>query len=355
MNAPPLTALDALLRRAVTSRVTPGAVVEAGSSRGAVWQAAVGRHTYADDAASVDLDAVYDLASLTKVIATTTLGLIAHASGALPFDTRVASRRPAYARRPAFTVADLLEHAAGFPAHRPLYQEVAGRAGYERRIADEPFVYAPRTQHAYTDLGILLLGTLLEEAAAAPLDGQFAAFLAATMPGADLRFGVTAAWRGRVVPTGMCPWRGRVMHGHVHDANAAAIGGVAAHAGLFGTAPAIGQFARWLLAARRGDAVEVRGLTPAIIVRATSVGRVPGSSRALGWDTMLPTSSCGTRLSTRAFGHTGFTGTSLWIDPDRDLYVVLLTNRVHASDDLEGIRWLRVAVHDTIADAWDAR
>ena len=348
-------AVDALLADAVARRVTPGVVVEAGSSRGVVWQGAAGRHTYADDAAAVRVDTIYDLASLTKVLATTTLAMRAHVAGTLPLDTRVATRRPEYASRLPFTVADLLQHCAGFPAHRPFYQAVAGRAGYVARLAAEPFVYMPRDRHEYTDLGFLLLGALLEDAAGAALDRQFDAWRDAAMPGAEIGYGVPPGWRPRTAPTGVCPWRGRVIAGHVHDANAAALGGVAPHAGLFGTGPAIGEAARWLMRLWSGDDAASGGVTSGAVRQFTTRGRIPGSSRALGWDTMLPTSSCGTRLSTRAIGHTGFTGTSLWIDPDRDLYVVLLTNRVHASDDLDGIRRLRIAVHDTIADAWDAR
>lgn len=355
MTAAAPGAIDALLAEAVARRVTPGAVIEAGTSRGVVWQAAVGRHTYADDAPRVDANTIYDLASLTKVLATTTLAMRAHVAGTLPVDTRVATRRAEYASRLPFTVGDLLQHCAGFPAHRPFYQAVAGRAGYLARLADEPFVYTPRDRHEYTDLGFLLLGALLEDPAGATLDRQFDAWRDEAIPGAAIGFGVHPEWRSRTAPTGVCPWRGRVIAGHVHDANAAALGGVAPHAGLFGTAPAIGQAARWLMTLWRGDVEASAGVTSAVVRQFASVGRIPASSRALGWDTMLPTSSCGTRLSTRSIGHTGFTGTSLWIDPERDLYVVLLTNRVHASDDLDGIRRLRIAMHDTIADAWDAR
>lgn len=354
MSAPP-DALIGVLTGAVEARVTPGGVIEAGDHHGAVWTVAAGRHTYATDAPVVAADTVYDLASLTKVVATTTLAAVAHARGALPFETAIGDRLASFADRAPVTVGDLLEHAAGFPAHRPYYQSVAGAAAYRTRIAAEPLVYAPRTRHEYTDLGFMLLAMLLEAAVGAPLDVQFDRLVAAALPGAEVAFGIRGSWLARTAPSGLCPWRGRVLRGHVHDANAAALGGVAGHAGLFATAPAVGAFARWWLRLWRGDAVASAGVPAALLARMTIPGTVPGSSRALGWDTMLPTSSCGTRLSTRAIGHTGFTGTSLWIDPARDLYVVLLTNRVHASDDLDGIRRLRVAVHDAVADAWDAR
>jgi CubicO group peptidase (beta-lactamase class C family) len=347
--------LPAVLARAVDARVTPGAVVEAGYRHGAVWTVAAGRHTYAADAPPVSLDTVYDLASLTKVVATTTLAAIAHARGALPFETRVGERIPAFATHPAITVGDLLEHAAGFPAHRPYYLSIAGRAAYRARLAEEPLAYLPRARHEYTDLGFMLLAMLLEMAEGAPLDVQFDRLVAAALPGAEIAFGIRDAWHARTAPSGVCPWRGRVMAGHVHDANAAALDGIAGHAGLFATAPAVGTFARWWLRLWQRETTVDAGIPSALVARMTEPGRVPASSRALGWDTMLPTSSCGTRLSKRAIGHTGFTGTSLWIDPERDLYVVLLTNRVHASDDLDGIRRLRIAVHDAVAGAWDAR
>lgn len=347
-------ALVRVLAEAIERRVTPGGVVEVGDGAGPVWTAAAGRHTYADDAPPVAPDTIYDLASLTKVVATTTLALGHHAAGTLPLDAPLAGLRPEYARHPPIPVRDLLEHAAGFPAHRPYFQRVAGRAGYLARIAAEPLAYAPRTRHEYTDLGFILLGVLIEQAGRAPLDEQFDRFTREALPDVDLAYGVSAACRGRVAPTGVCPWRGRVMAGHVHDANAAALGGVAGHAGLFGTAPAVGAFARWWLRLWSGAVSASCGVSGELVREATRPGRVPGSSRALGWDTMLPTSSCGARLSTSSVGHTGFTGTSLWIDPVRGLYVVCLTNRVHASDDLSGIRGLRIAVHDAVAEAWDA-
>jgi CubicO group peptidase (beta-lactamase class C family) len=144
--------------------------------------------------------------------------------------------------------------------------------------------------------------------------------------------------------------RGRPLTGEVHDNYAAALGGVAGHAGLFGTAPAVGAFARAVLRASRGDRSVPSPLSPELVAVFTAKTSVPGSSRALGWDTMLPTSSCGTRLSPRAFGHVGYTGTSLWIDPVRDRYFVLLTNRADGGGTLDDMRTVRRAFHDAMAD-----
>ncbi len=352
MTAPGLEAVADLLSAAVTARVTPGAVVQTGSSAGPRWTIAAGHVTYAADAALVTPATVYDLASLTKVLATATLAMRHAAAGTLPLDAVVADRLPQFAGQPRITVADLLEHAAGLPAHRPFYRAVAGRAGYLARIAAEPPAYAPRTRHAYTDLGFMLLGLLLEDAGTAPLATQFDHLVRDAIGEADIGFGTRDAWRGRVAPTAVSPWRARMLAGVVHDDNAAALGGVAGHAGLFGTAGAVGALARWYLSLWLGRISASAGIPSAMAVRFARRRAVPGSSRALGWDTMLPTSSCGSKLSPRAIGHTGFTGTSLWLDPDRDLYVVCLTNRVHPANGGEGFKELRAAVHDAIGTEW---
>ena len=351
---PPPDQVQRALADAIAARVTPGGVIAVGTAAAPAYTVALGHVTYAAHAAPVEADTIYDLASLTKVLATATLALGAHAAGTLPIETGVATRLAAFAGRDAITVQDLLEHAAGFAAHRPFFRAVAGRAGYLARIAADPPAYPARTTHSYTDLGFILLGLLLEEGAQAPLDAQFDRLIADVLPGAEIGFGVRPSWRGRVAPTGVDWWRGRVAAGCVHDSNAAALGGVAGHAGLFGTADAVGAFARWWLRLVSGATAVSHGIPAPLATRATTRGAVPGSTRGLGWDTMLPTSSCGTRMSARAFGHTGFTGTSVWIDPARDLYVVCLTTRVHASDDTAGIRRLRIAVHDSVVDAWDA-
>jgi CubicO group peptidase (beta-lactamase class C family) len=151
-----------------------------------------------------------------------------------------------------------------------------------------------------------------------------------------------------MAPTHVDPWRGHLLLGEVDDENAWALGGIAGHAGLFGTAAAVGDYARHVLQVLGGRTGAFRTETLRTFV--TRRSDIPGSSRALGWDTMLPTSSCGTRMSPRAFGHTGFTGTSLWIDPDAGVYVALLTNRVHPSRDNDAIARVRPAVHDGVMD-----
>lgn len=355
MIATPGSAVRRILEDAVARRVTPGAIVEAGSIERPVLVETAGRLTYATDAPAVAEATVYDLASLTKVIAIGTLAMRHAAVATLPLGTPVAARWPAFtgAGRDTVTVADLLGHAAGLPAHRPLYRRVAGRRAFGAAIAAEPLAYPPRTRHEYTDLGFMLLGLLLEDAADQTLDGQFDRWRDEVLPGAELWYHPPRPRRPQIAPTEAEAWRGRVLVGDVHDANAAALGGAAGHAGLFGTAAAVGAFARWFLGLWSGRVATSAGVPAALAAHFATRGDVPDSSRALAWDTMRPTSSCGTRLSPAAIGHTGFTGTSLWIDPVRRLYVVLLTNRVHPDGGAAGsIRALRVAVHDAVAEAW---
>jgi CubicO group peptidase (beta-lactamase class C family) len=164
----------------------------------------------------------------------------------------------------------------------------------------------------------------------------------------DLQFTPPTKWMPRIAPTEFDAWRGRPLVGEVHDENAAALQGAAGHAGLFGSAAACGEHARQLLQVLAGRIGALGRATLETFV--TRSADVPGSSRALGWDTMLPNSSCGCRLSERAFGHTGFTGTSLWVDPERGVYVVLLTNRVHPTRANDAIRHVRPAVHDAVMD-----
>jgi CubicO group peptidase (beta-lactamase class C family) len=340
-----------VIEDAIAARVFPGASLEVGGSTDVLWRAAHGRLTYERDADPVRDETLFDLASLTKVISTASLAMQAVERGALDLDEPVRVRVAAWAGRDREHVAmrDLLAHASGLTAWLPFYRDHAGRVEFERAICSLPLEYEPRSRSIYSDLGFMLLGFAIEDLGGAPLDAQFDAMRAA-IPGAEtLMFRPPPSARARTAPTEIDPWRGRLIVGEVHDENTWALGGVAGQAGLFGTARAVGAFARAMLDAVIGRANPLASPANACaFVRRTDI---PGSSRALGWDTMLPTSSCGTRMSASAFGHTGFTGTSLWIDPERDLYVVLLTNRVHPTRANDRIQSIRRAFHDAVVGA----
>jgi CubicO group peptidase (beta-lactamase class C family) len=342
-------AARAVLRSAVAEKAFPAASIEVGTATQPLWSEAFGRLSYDLDAPATREDTVFDLASLTKVIATTPLVMQAVERGALGLDDRLSSLLACWdaADRAEVTVRDLLSHASGLPGHRPYFLEHRGRASFERAICAATLEYPPRGRSIYSDLGFILLGFLLDSGNVT-LASRFEGLKRQMGSVNDLQFLPPASWRARMAPTHVDPWRGHLLLGEVDDENAWALGGIAGHAGLFGTAAAVGDYARHVLQVLGGRTGAFRTETLRTFV--TRRSDIPGSSRALGWDTMLPTSSCGTRMSPRAFGHTGFTGTSLWIDPDAGVYVALLTNRVHPSRDNDAIARVRPAVHDGVMD-----
>ncbi len=340
------SAARTVLRQAIDDRAFPAASIEVGDVTQPRWRESFGRLTFDPSASPTTERTIFDLASLTKVMATTPLLMQQVERGSIGLDDPVIHhiaewRNPDRAR---VTLRDLLTHSSGLPAYRELFRSHRGHIAFEQAICGTPLEYTPRSASIYSDLGFILLGFLLE--AETSLPSRFDALLAQMGIVEDLQFNPPVAWRPRTAPTGIDSWRGRVTTGEVNDENAWALGGAAAHAGLFGNAAGVGAYARHLLQILDGRTGVVRRETLETFI-AKREG-VPGSSRALGWDTMLATSSCGSRMSPRAFGHTGFTGTSLWIDPDRGIYVVLLTNRVHPTRANDAIKRVRPAVHDAV-------
>jgi CubicO group peptidase (beta-lactamase class C family) len=355
---------SAMLRDAVAAHVFPAGTVEVGTSTDVRWSAAAGAHTFHPYATPAAPDTIFDLASLTKPVATTSLVMRAADDGRVRLHDPAAAwfREWRGTDREMVTIRDLLTHSSGLPAYLPFFRDHTGRAEFQHAICTLPLEYAPGTQSIYSDLGFILLGFLLEDAAAsspgfdglpgtfdpsAALSAQFHR-LSSFVTTEPLAFNPTRAWRPRTAPTEVDPWRGRLLTGEVHDENAWALGGAAGHAGLFGTAAGVGAFARAVMRSLAGERIIAAAETVHSFIR---LAGVPASSRALGWDTMLPTSSCGTRMSSSAIGHTGFTGTSLWIDWERDLYVVLLSNRVHPTRHNDAIRRFRPRFHDAIVEA----
>ena len=338
-----------ILQQAVADRAFPAAVIEVGNSRQPLWRESFGHLTFDPESPPTRDDTVFDLASLTKVLATTTLVMRQVERGILSLDDPVAHHVADWRDNGpvVVTIRDLLSHSAGLAAHAPFYRDHQGRDSFEAAIVQTPRAYEPRTKSIYSDLGFMLLGFILDRIA--PLATQFDTLRVHMGNIQDLQFTPPVIWKPRTAPTRIDPWRQRLLMGEVDDDNAWALGGTAGHAGLFGVIGSVGEFARHVMQVLEG---RIGAFTQA--TAETFVARrveIPGSSRALGWDTMLPTSSCGTRMSPRAFGHVGFTGTSLWIDPERSVYVALLTNRVHPTPDNNAITTVRPALHDAIIEA----
>ena len=338
------------LDSAVASGAAPGAVlaITRGSQRFVYGSGQLG----ADEPEAPDAATIYDLASLTKVVGLVSGAMLAVDEGKLELDAPVQQYVPAFAGagKDRITVRMLLAHASGLPAWRPLFREAASRA--------EAFALA--------DLGAIILTQMLEAIYHQRLDSLLQRRIFAPLGMSATGFLPGADQRDRIAPTEMDPWRGRVLRGEVQDENAALMDGVSGHAGLFGSAEDLLTFAEWLLeqadgrsggqAVRRSESfTEVNRpadrptIRPSVLEEFTRrQNLVPGSSRALGWDTPSPGGSAGSRLSPRSFGHTGFTGTSLWIDPEHHLAIILLSNRVNPTRD--NPRWapLRGKIADLV-------
>lgn len=354
--------LDSILDAAIAGGVTPGAAIAVGRHGRLVHLAGRGRTDWDQTSPEVTPATIYDLASLTKVIATTTLAMMLEEEGSLDLDAPLGRYlfELTDTTKAALTPRLLLTHRAGLPAWASLWQEHEGREAFLHAIDELELVAPPGTEAVYSDLGIILLQLAIERLGLAPLDDLARERIFAPLGMDDTGFNPSAEARARIAPTEHDSIRGGLVHGVVHDENAFALGGVAGHAGLFGSARDLAVFAQMLL--QGGSYGEVHIARPAAVTRWTAP-QEDGSSRALGWDTPSGRSSAGRYFSPWSFGHTGFTGTSLWMDPGRDLFVVLLTNRVNPTREERGHIALRRAVADAVQSAvldaptidWEAR
>jgi serine-type D-Ala-D-Ala carboxypeptidase len=372
-NSRMFEAVERVLLEAVTSGITPGGVL-AVHDGAAVATLPFGRsqHASADGAPAgeeVRAETVYDVASLTKPVASLTVFLRLWQAGRIELETQATALVPELTARGGedIRIVHLLGHAAGLPDYLPFYQrlwagERAGAASARdalvRMAGETALVDAPGTTTRYSDLGYILLGAALERAGGARLDELARALVFEPLAMAATRFvdlerPHAAAPVAGVAPTEVCPRRGLVW-GEVHDENAHAAGGICGHAGLFSTAGDLVRFAAAMNAAVRGE----RGLfDPERARRLATTPSVPGSTWRLGWETPSRepgVSHAGDRWPKDGVGHLGFTGCSMWLDPPRDRAVVLLTNRVHPTRERGGIRELRRAVMDGVVAALDA-
>jgi len=354
------------LNKAVDEGFFPGAVLLV-ACRGEVRiHEAVGFAALKPRKVHMTRSTIFDLASLTKPIATTTAMMRLVDRGALGLDDSVSRWIPEFSGgdKDRVMVRDLLNHCSGLRAWEPFYKEVIKtakrRSDYVgspdakqlvlNRIHRSRLVYPPGTKSIYSDLGFILLGEIIERASGLPLD-RFCREEVFRPLGLKRTFYIKTGSHppGKFAATERSEWRRRIVVGEVHDDNAYTMGGVAGHAGLFGTAMDLNRFAQRMLEALRGRSAFVsQKIVEEFMTRQTT----PGSSWGLGWDTPSETSgapsSSGRFFSSRSFGHLGYTGTSLWIDPEQDLTVVFLTNRVHPTSRNIKIRKFRPVIHDLI-------
>ena len=343
-------ALDCL-RNAVAERAFPGAMAAITSRGKLIALESFGRFTFEPDSPSVTAATVFDLASLTKVVATTSMAMILYERGLLDLDLPVASVVPEFRRNDPrceeVTFRMLLAHSSGLPAYEKLFLRAKTRAELLSAAFETPLTSEPGAKAEYSDIGFMILGVALERIAEDSLDHFCAREILGPLGMGHTAFCPPSSWRSSIPPTADDQtFRHRIIQGEVQDENASVLGGVAGHAGLFSTAEDLAIFANAMLA---GGSPLVRPETLALFTRRQSAPS--GTSRALGWDTPSSPSQSGKHFSAASFGHLGYTGTSLWIDPERQLSITLLTNRTWPDCSNQAIKQVRPRFHDVIVEA----
>jgi serine-type D-Ala-D-Ala carboxypeptidase len=350
-----------ILREAIAEKAFPGAALAITHDGSLVASQGFGRFTYDEGSPEVHADTIFDLASLTKVLSTTTIAMLLYERGQLLLDDRLADILPEFVTlaprhqqelRRAVTIHMLLAHSSGLPAYEKLFEFAGDREELIRAALTTPLRNAPGTHSEYSDIGFILLGEALAQKIGSSLDvfagreifsplGMKKAYF---NPPSDLKLAIPPTEDDR-------KFRNRLIQGEVNDENAYVMGGVAGHAGVFASATDVTRFAECML---RGGAPILQSETIKLFTRRETLPA--GTSRALGWDTpSRPESSSGRAFSLVSFGHLGFTGSSLWIDPGRRLSVTLLTNRTWPHRESQLIRRVRPQVHDAIVEGLEGR
>jgi CubicO group peptidase (beta-lactamase class C family) len=347
-----------VLEEAIENRAFPGASVAITQSGRLVALKALGRFTYDPNSPPVGSGTVFDLASVSKVVATTSMAMILYERGLLDLEMPVVGVLPEFVggssgndpRRREVTFRMLLAHSSGLPAYEKLYLRAATKEELVRAALSVPLKHAPGTHAEYSDIGFILLGLALERIAEDTLDRFCQRELFGPLGMVYTAFSPPADWKPRIPPTADDKtFRKRIIQGEVQDENASVMGSVAGHAGVFSSAADVATLAHAML---NGGAPIVRPETLAVFTRREN--SPTGTSRALGWDTPSAPSQSGKYFSPESFGHLGYTGTSLWIDPERKLSVTLLTNRTWPDCSNQAIREIRPRFHDAVLEALGA-
>jgi serine-type D-Ala-D-Ala carboxypeptidase len=344
-----------LLRQAIAQHAFPAATVAVTHQEKLIALKALGRFTYDPESPEVTNASIFDLASVSKVVATTSVAMILYQRGLLDLEIPLVSIVPEFAgedeRRREVTLRMLLAHSSGLPAYEKLFSRAPTKDKLLNAAFAMPLVADPGTQATYSDIGFIILGIALERIADEPLDRFCQREVFGPLGMAHSAFNPPLAWRLSIPPTvDDHSFRHRIVQGEVYDENASVLGGVAAHAGVFAPAHDVAIFANAML---NGAQPILHSETLAVFTRREL--SPAGTSRALGWDTPSSPSQSGKYFSPHSFGHLGYTGTSLWIDAERQLSVTLLTNRTWPDASNKAIKEIRPQFHDAVVEALEAR
>jgi CubicO group peptidase (beta-lactamase class C family) len=340
-----------VIQKGIEHRVFPAASIAVTHHGQLVALKAFGKFTYEPDASVVSTATVFDLASVSKAVATTTMAMILYQRGLIDLEAPVVSIVPEFggsdARRSEVTVRMLLAHSSGLPAYERLFLKTQNKDELLAAAFTTELTADPGTRAEYSDIGFIILAVALERVADESLDRFCQREIFGPLGMLHTAYNPPTSWKASIPPTADdLTFRKRIIQGEVQDENASVLGGVAGHAGLFSTAEDLATFAHVLL---QGGSPLVRPETLALFTRRESLPA--GTSRALGWDTPSAPSQSGKHLSTRSFGHLGYTGTSLWIDPERQLSITMLTNRTWPDCSNKAITNVRPAFHDAVVEA----
>lgn len=340
-----------VIQKGIAQAIFPAASIAVTFGGKLVALKAFGRFTYEPGSQLVTTATVFDLASVSKAVATTSMAMILYERGLIDLEAPVVSIVPEFAgsdaRRGDVTVHMLLAHSSGLPAYEKLFLKAKSRDELLAAAFTTPLTADPGTRAEYSDIGFIILAIALERMADESLDRFCQREIFGPLGMVRTAYDPPASWRAAIPPTADDrTFRKRIIQGEVQDENASVLGGVAGHAGLFATAEDLATFSHVLL---QGGSPLLRPETLALFTRRETAPS--GTSRALGWDTPSPPSQSGKYFSPRSFGHLGYTGTSLWIDPARELSITLLTNRTWPDCGNKAIKDVRPAFHDAIVEA----
>lgn len=343
----------AVLLRGLADSAYPGAYAIVGSRSRTYASLGVG-HLDWGVSSRPDENTMWDMASLSKVIGTTTAVMQLRDEGKLNLFDPVQKYIPEFTgkNKELVTVKHLLTHSSGLPSGRPLWREAHTPEEGFALAFQTPLDTVPGARMLYSDLSMIIMGKIVERVSGETLDGYLALHVFGPLGMTSTMYRPPAWMRQRIAPTERKGGSGELVYGHVHDENSYALGGVVGHAGLFSTAHDLAIFARMYL--NGGVYGGVRIVSEEAVRTFTRVQDSTLSRRALGWETPTDSNSAGILLSSHAFGHTGFTGTSIWMDPDRDLFIILLSNRVNPTRARRRIYTLRAELADAVVEAEDA-
>jgi CubicO group peptidase (beta-lactamase class C family) len=348
MSGDRLGAIERVIERGIKAGGYPGAAVIVGRKGAAVFEKGFGRLSWSTSSTQVDAQrTIYDVASLSKVVGTTTAVMILYDEKKIGLDDPIVNYIPTFGGgdKDRVTIRQLLTHTSGLPAGRDIWRIAQTPLEARALVLSTNLEGRPGAQYIYSDLGADVLGLLVEVVAGEPLDKFLARRVFEPLGMNETFYRPADSLRYRIAPTEVTPPRGYPLRGEVHDENAYALGGVAGHAGLFSTAADLSVFAQMMLNGGEYNGVQIISKPTVELFTSRSFGH-----RALGWDTAEGDYGSGRYLGPTAYGHTGFTGTSMWIDPEREMFVILLTNRVHAARALRPAK----VISDVRADLSDA-